>query len=130
MQDSMIYSAAVELSNHSLGWMHGTQYPGVGWSKRFLSAGYQPTNDQLGPNGYNTLSPLATPAALPPYWVNQTIATFAGGFKREHGAFKMGDHPKSNFGSHYGFIENGVPLIEAYDTEKGANRCALFYFSI
>ena len=36
------------------------------------------------------------------------MATFTGGFKREHGAFKYGDLALRNHGSHYGFIENGV----------------------
>ena len=36
------------------------------------------------------------------------VATFTGGFKREHGAFKYGDLATFNHGSHYGFIEEGV----------------------
>jgi hypothetical protein len=36
------------------------------------------------------------------------VATFTGGFKRAHGAFKYGELAQRNRGSHYGFIENGV----------------------
>ena len=43
-----------------------------------------------------------------PALVGRTVATFTGGFKREHGAFKYGDLAGRNHGSHYGFIEEGV----------------------
>src|SRR6185295_978650 len=35
---------------------------------------------------------------------------FAGGFKREHGAFKWGALSQTNKGSHYGFVEEGTIL--------------------
>ena len=38
------------------------------------------------------------------------MATFTGGFKREHGAFKYGEFSQENYGSHYGFVEDGVVL--------------------
>ena len=46
-------------------------------------------------------------------WIGTTIAgsvaaTFVGGFKREHGAFRYGPLAVRNNGSHYGFIEQGV----------------------
>ncbi len=40
--------------------------------------------------------------------IDRTIATFTGGFKREHGAFRYGPLAQRNHGSHYGFIEEGV----------------------
>jgi hypothetical protein len=43
-----------------------------------------------------------------PAFVARTVATFAGGFKREHGAFRYGDLAQQNHGSHYGFIEQGA----------------------
>jgi hypothetical protein len=43
-----------------------------------------------------------------PTLVKRTVATFTGGFKREHGAFKYGDFASRNRGSHYGFLEEGV----------------------
>ncbi len=36
------------------------------------------------------------------------MATFTGGFKRYHGAFKYGPLALKNHGTHYGFLENGV----------------------
>jgi hypothetical protein len=45
-----------------------------------------------------------------PAIAGRTIATFAGGFKRQHGAFKWGPFSTVNHGSHYGFIEQGVIL--------------------
>ena len=36
------------------------------------------------------------------------MATFTGGFKRIHGAFKYGEFASKNYGTHYGFLENGV----------------------
>jgi hypothetical protein len=36
------------------------------------------------------------------------VATFTGGFKRDHGAFTYGDFARRNRGSHYGFAQQGV----------------------
>ena len=56
------------------------------------------------------------------------MATFTGGFKREHGA-KYGDLAGRNHGSHYGFIEQGVVfsklqpgLATLYVLDDGAVR--------
>ena len=38
------------------------------------------------------------------------VATFAGGFKRAHGAFRSGAFARVNSGSHYGFVEGGTVL--------------------
>jgi hypothetical protein len=38
----------------------------------------------------------------------RVVATFTGGFKREHGAFRYGVLAQVNHGSHYGFMEQGV----------------------
>jgi hypothetical protein len=45
---------------------------------------------------------------VPPFALERTVAAFAGGFKREHGAFRYGDLSLRNRGSHYGFIGEGV----------------------
>jgi hypothetical protein len=57
------------------------------------------------------------------------VATFTGGFKREHGAFRYGDLAGRNHGSHYGFIEQGVVfsklqpgLATLYVLDDGAVR--------
>jgi len=44
------------------------------------------------------------PAAVAP----DVVATFTGGFKRSHGAFRYGELALRNHGSHYGFVESGV----------------------
>ena len=38
------------------------------------------------------------------------VSTFAGGFKRLHGAFRSGALARVNSGSHYGFVEGGAVL--------------------
>jgi hypothetical protein len=49
-----------------------------------------------------------TNGMVSPAQSERTIAAFAGGFKRTHGAFKYGPLSVRNHGSHYGFIEQGV----------------------
>jgi hypothetical protein len=36
------------------------------------------------------------------------VAAFAGGFKRDHGAYRFSDYATFNRGHHYGFLSNGV----------------------
>jgi hypothetical protein len=45
---------------------------------------------------------------LSPAAAKRAAATFTGGFKRTHGAFKSTALATSNGGSHYGFVENGT----------------------
>ena len=45
---------------------------------------------------------------VPPTDAARTVAAFAGGFKRDHGAFRSGSLAERNHGSHYGFVEEGV----------------------
>ena len=61
-----------------------------------------------GPDGIGRIAPLVSTGLVNPEDVPRTVATFTGGFKREHGAFKFGVLAKQNHGSHYGFIEQGV----------------------
>jgi len=63
-----------------------------------------------GPDGIGTFSPLVATGLVSPEAAGKTIATFVGGFKRAHGAFKYGDLARKNHGSHYGFVEQGVVL--------------------
>jgi hypothetical protein len=51
---------------------------------------------------------LVTNGMVSPAKVNDTIATFAAGFKRAQGAFRYGPLATLNHGSHYGFIQEGV----------------------
>jgi hypothetical protein len=61
-----------------------------------------------GPDGIGSIAPLVSTGLIAPENGRRTVATFTGGFKRTHGAFRYGDLALRNHGSHYGFIENGV----------------------
>jgi hypothetical protein len=61
-----------------------------------------------GPDGIGTIAPLVPTGMVSPESVSKTVATFTGGFKRLHGAFKSGELATKNHGSHYGFAQDGV----------------------
>jgi hypothetical protein len=61
-----------------------------------------------GPDGVGSIAPLISTGLIAPDNGRRAVATFTGGFKRSHGAFRSGDLSTKNHGSHYGFIENGV----------------------
>ncbi len=63
-----------------------------------------------GPDGIGTIAPLVANGSVNPVEASRAVATFTGGFKRSHGAFKYGELANRNHGSHYGFIEKGVIL--------------------
>jgi hypothetical protein len=100
------YLVAMDLSQFDLGFALGTDHPRVGWSERILESARNPK--LLGPDGIATVAPLIVNGMVNPPTVELTAATFAGGFKREHGAFRSGALALKNHGSHYGFIEQGV----------------------
>lgn len=100
------YLVAFDLSELDLGFALGTDHPRVGWSPRPPA---EARDDRLpGPDGIGTVAPLVTIGMISPALATRTVATFTGGFKREHGAFKYGEFATRNHGSHYGFIEQGV----------------------
>jgi hypothetical protein len=103
---ALVYLVAFDLGRLDLGFALGSDHPRVGWSPRPPDAvrdGALP-----GPDGVGTTTPLVTNGMVSPVRLERTVATFTGGFKREHGAFKYGDLAGRNRGSHYGFIEEGV----------------------
>jgi hypothetical protein len=103
---SLCYLIAFDLARFELGYALGTEHPGVGWSDHIQE---QVRNPKLpGPDGIGTIAPLVSTGLVAPEHARSTVATFTGGFKRTHGAFKYGDLALKNSGSHYGFIENGV----------------------
>ncbi|SDE57766.1 hypothetical protein [Ruegeria marina] len=102
------YMIAFDLSAYDLGFALGTDHPGLGWSPR-PAASARPRG-LPGPDGIRTADPLVRLGMVNPALANRTIATFTGGFKRQHGAFKFGEMATFNMGHHYGFIENGVIL--------------------
>lgn len=104
-RDALVYLMAFDLNRFELDFRVGSEHPRVGWSSRVDVA-----KDGPGPDGFDQLNPLARVGMPPPDQLSRLVATFAGGFKREHGAFKGPGLGRSNNGSHYGFVENGVAL--------------------
>ena len=98
------YLVAFDLSQYDLQYAIGTEHPRLGWSPRAQS----PNGKLPGPDGIASPAPIVTTGMVSPALLGRVVGTFTGGFKREHGAFKHGDLAKANYGSHYGFIENGV----------------------
>lgn len=103
---ALSYLVAFDLTQFDLRFALGTEHPRVGWSPRPPDAVRSP--GLPGPDGIDQVRPLVTIGMVSPALVGDTVATFTGGFKREHGAFKYGDFAGMNRGSHYGFIEEGV----------------------
>lgn len=103
--NSLTYLVAFDLDSYELEFINGTEHPDVGWSPRVLDK--VKTKDN-GPDGFNTKEPLITTGKVPPFDRKLTVATFTGGFKRDHAAFKWGHLSTINKGSHYGVIETGV----------------------
>lgn len=100
------YMVAFEMSRFDIGYAIGTTHPALNWSPR--PPAYLHPPGLRGPDGFRTPSPLVRLGMVSPPLAGQTIATFTGGFKREHGAFRYGDYATIDLGKHYGFIENGV----------------------
>lgn len=105
---ALAYLIAFDLSSFDLGFTIGTEHPRVGWSKRTLNSVKVPNSP--GPDGFKSILPLIPNGMVNPGDSTRTVASFTGGFKRSHSAFKYGKFAKLNKGSHYGFIESGVVL--------------------
>ena len=102
----LVYLLAFDLSQFDLKYALGTEHPRVGWSDHMLSQMKEPSLP--GPDGIGRTAPFVSTGLIEPSDQGRAVATFAGGFKREHGAFIYGELARKNHGSHYGFIENGV----------------------
>ncbi|MBL4629579.1 MAG: hypothetical protein JKY00_16370 [Roseicyclus sp.] len=101
-----VYLVAFDMARFDIGYELGTDHPGLGWSSR-------PQNRHgqgRGPDGFNTPDPLVRTGMLSPAFIDRIAATFTGGFKRDHGAWRFGDYATFNYGHHYGFMQNGVVL--------------------
>jgi hypothetical protein len=103
---ALAYLVAFDLNRFNLGFALGTEHPRVDWSDRILPQ--MKTPGLPGPDGIDTIAPLVANGMVSPVDAAQTVATFTGGFKRIHGAFRYGQLAYRNHGSHYGFIESGV----------------------
>jgi len=103
---ALVYLVAFDLGLLDLHFVLGTDHPRLDWSER-----PPPASVDLrlpGPDGVASAAPLVTNGMVSPAAAPRTIAAFAGGFKRSHGAFRFGPLAERNHGSHYGFIEQGV----------------------
>ena len=107
------YLIAFDMSQFKLHFSVGTEHPRVGWSAR---ARPEYRSEGIGPDGIDTIAPVVGTGLIPPFRAKDVVATFTGGFKRSHGAFKWGPLAKSNNSHHYGFMENGV-LMSRIQTE-------------
>ncbi|OIP85359.1 MAG: hypothetical protein AUK37_04395 [Rhodobacterales bacterium CG2_30_65_12] len=101
-----VYLVAFDLARFEIGYELGTDHPGLGWSSRPQRSGGE--WNMPGPDGFNRADPLVRNGMLSPSLMPRVVASFAGGFKRDHGAFRFGDYAGFNRGHHYGFISNGV----------------------
>ena len=106
--NALVYMVAFDLDMMGLGFEMGTEHPRVDWSDRVQD----PARDNTlpGPDGIGNLEPLVMTGLLSPAHRERVAATFVGGFKRYHGAFRWSDLALKNHGSHYGFIEHGTVL--------------------
>jgi len=103
---ALVYLVAFDLGQFDLKFALGTEHPRVGWSEHMLD---RMRDESIpGPDGIGTVAPLVSNGLISPRDAARTAATFAGGFKRAHGAFQYGALAYKNHGSHYGFIEDGV----------------------
>ncbi len=106
-EKAISYLVAFDLSRFSLGYTLGTKHPGVEWSRR--SPDFRKlARSSAGPDGFGSVKPLAVNGIVGPEFLSRAVATFTGGFKRYHSAFKTGPFSEKNKGSHYGFVEDGV----------------------
>lgn len=106
--NALSYLLAFDLAAYDLGFALGTEHPRLGWSARVREELRDPRLP--GPDGIGSAAPLARTGMVSPALQPRVVATFTGGFKREHGAFRYGPLATVNRGSHYGFIEQGVVL--------------------
>ena len=103
---ALVYLVAFDLEAFNLHYVMGTEHPRLDWSERPPASSRDPRLP--GPDGVASAAPLVTNGMVSPTDVDRTIAAFAAGFKRSHGAFRYGLLSLRNHGSHYGFIEQGV----------------------
>lgn len=103
---ALVYLVAFDLNWYEVGFAMGTEHPRVDWSPRVRQDVRDPALP--GPDGIGTVAPLINTGMVNPDAASQIAATFVGGFKRYHSAFRWGDLALKHHGSHYGVIENGV----------------------
>lgn len=103
---ALVYLVAFDLQAFDVHFALGTDHPRLDWSGRPPASSHD--SRLPGPDGVASAKPLVTNGMVNPAAVERTVATFTGGFRRSHGAFRAGPFSVRNHGSHYGFIEQGV----------------------
>ena len=103
-----VYLVGFDLSLLEIGYETGTEHPRLGWSSRPSGAGRNWTLP--GPDGFDSPAPLAPTGMIRPDEARRVAATFTGGFKRDHGAFRFGPLATTKHGHHYGFVVHGAVL--------------------
>ncbi len=101
-----VYLVAFDMAAYEFGYELGTDHPSLGWSSRPQRSGAD--YNIPGPDGFDSPAPLVRNGMLPPNLLPRVVAAWAGGFKRDHGAFRFGDYAGFNRGHHYGFLANSV----------------------
>ncbi|PID36772.1 MAG: hypothetical protein CR993_03875 [Rhodobacterales bacterium] len=101
-----VYLVGFDLSRFDIGYELGTDHPGLGWSSRPPRRSGE--WNLPGPDGFNRPAPLVLNGMLSPALTHRAVAAFAGGFKRDHGAWRFGPMAGIERGHHYGFLSNGV----------------------
>lgn len=100
------YLVAFDLGQFNLDFSIGTEHPRLEWSDR-VDVGLRDSN-LPGPDGFDKIDPMRATGLVPPHLSPYVAGTFTGGFKRNHAAFRWGELSRTNFGHHYGFMEQGV----------------------
>jgi len=103
---ALAYLVAFDLGEFEVAFSLGTDHPRLGWSERVPEE--RRDASLPGPDGIDSRAPLVSTGIISGALAGRATATFTGGFKRTHGAFRYGDLAMTNNGSHYGFIEEGV----------------------
>jgi hypothetical protein len=111
-EKALVYLVAFDLDQFDVGYAMGTEHPRLEWSDRIPPNMHN--NKLPGPDGIATADPVVNTGMLNPVNADRAVATFVGGFKRYHGAFRHGAFAAKNHGSHYGFVENGVVMSKLW----------------
>ncbi|MEQ9257649.1 MAG: hypothetical protein RIG84_00980 [Roseovarius sp.] len=101
-----VYLVAFDLSQFELGYEVGTDHPRLDWSPRPSGSGKD--WNLPGPDGFNSSGDIVRTGMLSPSLTDRVAATFAAGFKRDHGAWRASDKAFTRHGHHYGFLQDGV----------------------
>lgn len=101
-----VYLVAFDLNQFELGYEVGTDHPRLGWSSRPSGTGRNPSLP--GPDGFDSSGDIVRTGMLSPSLADRVAATFAAGFKRDHGAWRASEKAVTRHGHHYGFLQNGV----------------------